>query len=31
MNAKALSKMRYQEDKNTEHNMNSIGRAAVAQ
>ena len=31
MNAKALSIMRYQDDINTEHNMKSIGRAAVAQ
>ena len=29
--AKALSIMRYQDDINTEHNMQSIGRAAVAQ
>ena len=31
MNAKALSIMRYQNDINTEDNMNSICRAAVAQ
>ena len=31
MNAKALSIIRYQDDINTEHNMKSIGRAAVAQ
>ena len=31
MNAKALSIMRYQDDKNTEHNKKSICRAAVAQ
>ena len=31
MNAKALSIMRYQNDINTEHNMKSIGRTAVAQ
>ena len=31
VNAKALSIMRYQDDINTEHNMKSIGRAAVAQ
>ena len=31
MNAKALSIMRYQDDINTEHNMKSICRAAVAQ
>ena len=31
MNAKALSIMRCQDDINTEHNMKSIGRAAVAQ
>ena len=31
MSAKALSIMRHQEDINTEHNMKSIGRAAVAQ
>ena len=31
MNAKALSIMRYQDDINTEHNMKSIGREAVAQ
>ena len=31
VNAKALSIMRYQDDINTEHNMKSIGRTAVAQ
>ena len=31
VNAKALSIMRCQEDINTEHNIKSIGRAAVAQ
>ena len=31
VNAKALSIMRYQDDINTEHNMKSIGRAAMAQ
>ena len=31
MKAKALSIMRYQDDINTEHNMKSICRAAVAQ
>ena len=31
VNAKALSIMRYQNDINTEHNMKSMGRAAVAQ
>ena len=31
MNAKALSVMRYQDDINTEHNMKSVCRAAVAQ
>ena len=31
MNADALSIMRYQDDINTEHNMKSVGRAAVAQ
>ena len=31
MNAKALSIMRYQNDINTEHNMKSVCRAAVAQ
>ena len=31
MNAKALSIMRCQDDINTEHNMKSIGRVAVAQ
>ena len=31
MNAKALSLMRYQNDINTEHNMKSIFREAVAQ
>ena len=31
MNAKALSIMRCQDDINTEHNMKSICRAAVAQ
>ena len=31
MNAKALSIMRCQDDINTEHNMKSIGRAAMAQ
>ena len=31
MNAKAQSIMRYRDDINTEHNMKSIGRAAVAQ
>ena len=31
MNAKALSIMRCQDDINTEHNMKSIGHAAVAQ
>ena len=31
MNAKALSIMRYQDNTNTEHNMKSICRAAVAQ
>ena len=31
MNAIALSIMRYQDDINTEHNMKSICRAAVAQ
>ena len=30
VNAKALSIMRYQDDINTEHNMKSIGRAAMA-
>ena len=29
MNAKALSRMRYQDDINTEHNIKSKGRAAV--
>jgi hypothetical protein len=31
MNAKALSVMSYQDDINTEHNMKSVCRAAVAQ
>ena len=31
MNAKTLSMMRYQDDINTEHNMKSVFRAAVAQ
>ena len=31
VNAKALSIMRYQDDINTEHNIKSIGRVAVAQ
>ena len=31
MNAKALSVMHYQDDINTEHNIKSIGRAAVSQ
>ena len=31
VNAKALSVMRYQDDINTDHNVKSIGRAAVAQ
>ena len=31
MNAKALSIMRYHDDINTEHNMKSVLRAAVAQ
>ena len=31
MNADAPSIMRYQDDINTEHNMKSVGRAAVAQ
>ena len=31
VNTKALFIMRYQDDINTEHNMKSIGRAAVAQ
>ena len=31
MNVKALSIMRYQNDINTEHNMKSICRAAMAQ
>ena len=31
VNAKALSIMRCQDDINTEHNIKSIGRAAVAQ
>ena len=31
MNAIVLSIMRYEDDINTEHNMKSMGRAAVAQ